>query len=99
MKTLFTLLLVLILAQPLIAANYSFTSNSRQEAAINEARIRYNQENETNLNNVQYIRLIIRTSVNSYVRQFADEDHTSLRESYRNADQATKDQIKALLGR
>ncbi len=98
MKPLTIILLVFLLVQPLLAANYSFTSNAAQEALIALARADYNQANGTSFTNLQYIRFVLRDKLSEWEAKFNDEEDESTREAYRKADQATKDQIKTILG-
>ncbi len=98
MKPLTVILLVFLLVQPLLAANYSFTSNAAQEALIALARADYNQVNGTSFTNLQYIRFVLRDKLSEWEAKFEDVENESLRERYRNADDTTKAEIKTLLG-
>jgi len=94
--TIFTLILLTSVA---FAATYTFTSNSAQEAIITAARTDYNNTNGTSFTNAQYIRFMLRDALKGWRIKYESEDQETMREAYRDADQSTKDQIKALLGR
>lgn len=104
MKRIILAVLILgIMATSTFAGTYTITLTTEQEQAIIWAKNRYNASHATDpefvpLTAPQYFMMRINGFVDNYNEQKAIEERKAIEEAYKNAEQAVKDQIKALLG-
>ena len=81
------------------AVDFTISLTQEQVDALVWAKNKYNNEHSTSLTNLEFFnQVIIGTVVENYQEQMEKEEREALKEAYAAADQATKDQIKTLLG-
>ena len=81
------------------AVDFTISLSQEQVDALIWAKTRYNTEHGTSLTNLEFFnQIIIGTVVDNYQEQMEKEEREALKDAYNAADQATKDQVKALLG-
>jgi len=80
------------------AASFTITTTPEQDAALAALRRQVNTGRETPLTAKQFLDYMTAQWLDSLVSKAGEDDKTTLREAYQSAPQATKDQIKTLLG-
>lgn len=82
--------------------SFNITTSAAEDAVFSEARTLYNAENGTSLTGAQFFDLAIRPQIRAFMEeQIAKSEatnKTNVLTAWQSASQATRDQVKALLG-
>lgn len=79
-------------------ATYTITSTPEQDAGIAYSNALANATRETPLTDEEYVQFIVGTIFNSWATIADESIGATLKEKYQEADIATRDQVKTLLG-
>lgn len=80
------------------AATITITTTPEQDDALTVLQRKLNKDREVKLTAAEYRAYIVSQWLDSLVSQAGEDTRTTVREAYRDAPQATKDQVKTLLG-
>lgn len=92
------LIALLATASPTEAASFTVTTTPEQDDALIVLRRKTNKDREVKLTAAEYRAYLVQQWLDSLVSQAGEDTRTTVREAYQGADQATKDQVKTLLG-
>jgi len=85
-------------------ADHTITLTALQEAGLTFVTNRINVQRaaekppKASITEDQYLKYIIKSTVDDYIRQMQDEDTMTIKERYASLDPAVQAQIKTLMG-
>ena len=84
--------------------DYTISTTTTQETGLTKTVAKVNADRaaetppKSAITNTQYVNKISKGAFDSYVNQTDEEDRASVKDAFKDADAATKAQIKTLLG-
>lgn len=97
-RALLTITLLLAAAVSTEAATITIVTTPEHEDALTVLRRKLNKDREVKLTAAEFRAYLIQQWLDSLVSQAGEDTRTTVREAYQGAPQATKDQVKTLLG-